>query len=200
MSCDVATPPHFKVLVIGESGVGKSSLVQQLTESTFDEHNFITTIGVDFRTYSLGETKLGIWDTAGQERFRSITLNCYRGAAGILLLFDLTDPSTFRAIPEWYREVRDCAPTAQLLLAGTKADAATCRRVTFEEGQAMAVELGIPLYMEVSAKTGQHVHDAFSWLAHHMRDTRSTEETVATTELPAEAPTRSFYADWCAIL
>jgi len=98
----------LKLLIIGNSGVGKSCLLFRFADDLYTE-NYITTIGVDFKIKTLEiedkSTKLQIWDTAGQERFRNITASYYRGAAGIMIVYDITDLESFNAIPSWLIEI-----------------------------------------------------------------------------------------------
>ena len=110
----IAKPDYlFKVLMIGESGAGKSALLARFVDGTF-ESNFISTIGVDFKIhYMKTETgkniKIQVWDTAGQERFRTITTSYYRGASGVLIVFDVTDEMSFEKIRYWLNELKEHA-------------------------------------------------------------------------------------------
>ena len=100
----------FKILIIGESGVGKTCLLQRFCENSFDS-NFISTIGVDFKKKMMNvedkKVKLQIWDTAGQERFRNITSSYYRGTQGCLIVYDVNDPVTLQKVAEWFTEITD---------------------------------------------------------------------------------------------
>eukprot|EP01124_Arcella_intermedia_P024862 TRINITY_DN4291_c0_g1_i1.p1 TRINITY_DN4291_c0_g1~~TRINITY_DN4291_c0_g1_i1.p1 ORF type:complete len:194 (-),score=30.05 TRINITY_DN4291_c0_g1_i1:4-585(-) len=157
----------FKLLLIGDSGVGKSSLLLRFAENYFTD-TFISTIGVDFKTRTIhlqeSTIKLQIWDTAGQERFRTITSSFYRGSHGIMLVFDVTDPQSFANVRQWARDIqRYATDNVQRLLIGNKCDAAQ-RRVSPQEAQEFADQEGIP-YLECSAKSGYHVEEAFVRLA-----------------------------------
>ena len=163
----------FKVPLIGNTGVGKTSLLLRLTDNTFNDQT-ITSIGVDFkvRYYELnGETiKVQIWDTAGQERFRSITRAYYRGAHGIILVYDITDRASFEHLREWMRDVNTNAPPdACRVLVANKSDLVNhSRMVTEEEGAALGREYGIP-FMEISVKNADNVESLFVSLVTSMR-------------------------------
>lgn len=157
----------MKILLIGDSGVGKSCLLVRFVEDKFSP-SFITTIGIDFKIKTVDingkKIKLQLWDTAGQERFRTITTAYYRGAMGIILVYDVTDERTFTNIKQWFKTVNDHAnDEAQLLLVGNKSDMDT-RLVTYEQGEALAKELGLP-FIEASAKDDKNVNDIFFTLA-----------------------------------
>lgn len=158
----------IKLLLIGDSGVGKSCCLLRFSEDSFTP-SFITTIGIDFkiRTIDLDgkRVKLQIWDTAGQERFRTITTAYYRGAMGILLVYDVTDQKSFDNIKTWFSNVEQHASEGvNKILIGNKCDWEEKRQVSTEQGQALADELGIP-FMEVSAKTNINIEKAFYSLA-----------------------------------
>ncbi|KAK3067094.1 GTP-binding protein [Teratosphaeriaceae sp. CCFEE 6253] len=158
----------IKLLLIGDSGVGKSCCLLRFSEDSFTP-SFITTIGIDFkiRTIELDgkRVKLQIWDTAGQERFRTITTAYYRGAMGILLVYDVTDEKSFNNIRTWFSNVEQHASEGvNKMLIGNKCDWEEKRAVSTQQGQALADELGIP-FMEVSAKSNISVEKAFFSLA-----------------------------------
>jgi len=168
--------PHYdfliKLLLIGDSGVGKSCLLLRFCDDAWTP-SFITTIGIDFkiRTIELDgkRIKLQIWDTAGQERFRTITVAYYRGAMGILLVYDVTDERSFNNIRTWYSNVEQHASEGvNKILIGNKCDWADKRVVTVEQGRELAAELGIP-FMETSAKVNISVEDAFFSLARDIK-------------------------------
>jgi Ras-related protein Rab-1A len=151
-----------KMVMIGDSGVGKSCLMKRFSDGVFVE-NYISTIGVDFsiRTIDLDGkiAKLQIWDTAGQERFRTITTSYYRGANAIIVVFDLSHRTSFENITSWMKEVREYARSdVTMLLVGNKMDLG--REVTTEEAQAMADHLKVP-YVETSARNATNVDAAF---------------------------------------
>eukprot|EP01018_Ginkgo_biloba_P033844 Gb_23645 [translate_table: standard] len=155
----------IKLLLIGDSGVGKSCLLLRFSDDSFTT-SFITTIGIDFkiRTIELDgkRVKLQIWDTAGQERFRTITTAYYRGAMGILLVYDVTDESSFNNIRNWIRNIEQHASdNVNKILVGNKADMDESKRaVPTARGQALADEFGIKFF-ETSAKTNLNVEQVF---------------------------------------
>ncbi|KAF3481007.1 GTP-binding protein [Arthroderma uncinatum] len=158
----------IKLLLIGDSGVGKSCCLLRFSEDSFTP-SFITTIGIDFkiRTINLDgkRVKLQIWDTAGQERFRTITTAYYRNAMGILLVYDVTDERSFKNIRTWFSNVEQHASEGvHKILIGNKCDGEEKRAVSVEQGQQLADELGIP-FLEVSAKNNINVDKAFYSLA-----------------------------------
>lgn len=163
----------FKLLLIGDSGVGKSCLLLRFADDTYTE-SYISTIGVDFkiRTIELeGKTvKLQIWDTAGQERFRTITSSYYRGAHGIIVVYDVTDESTFANVKQWLQEIeRYACEGVNKLLVGNKADLMNSKAVDFESAKQLADELGIA-FLETSAKDATNVEQAFLTMAKQIKD------------------------------
>eukprot|EP00250_Pteridium_aquilinum_P012717 c20895_g1_i1 orf=534-1181(-) len=155
----------LKLLLIGDSGVGKSCLLLRFSDDSFTT-SFITTIGIDFkiRTVDLDgkRVKLQIWDTAGQERFRTITTAYYRGAMGILLVYDVTDETSFQNIRNWIKNIeQNAADNVNKILVGNKADMDGSRRaVATARGQALADEFGIRFF-ETSARTSLNVENVF---------------------------------------
>merc|ERR1712060_313113 len=154
----------FKYIIIGDTGVGKSCLLLQFTDKRFQPVHDLT-IGVEFgaRMVSIDgkQIKLQIWDTAGQESFRSITRSYYRGAAGALLVYDITRRETFNSLASWLDDARQHAnANMTIMLIGNKSDLTHRRAVTTEEGEAFAKEHGL-VFMETSAKTAHNVEEAF---------------------------------------
>jgi len=154
----------FKYIIIGDTGVGKSCLLLQFTDRRFQPIHDLT-IGVEFGarmiTIDKKQIKLQIWDTAGQESFRSITRSYYRGAAGALLVYDITRRETFTHLTSWLEESRQHAsPNMTIMLIGNKCDDEEKRAVTYEEGESFAKQHGL-LFLETSAKTAHNVEDAF---------------------------------------
>jgi len=163
----------FKLLIIGDSGVGKSCLLLRFSDDIFTD-SFISTIGVDFkiRTIEIGgsKIKLQIWDTAGQERFRTITSSYYRGAHGIIVVYDVTEQKSFNNITKWLKEIDTFAgPTVQKLLVGNKCDLQSERAVTTEQGKELAGKLNIP-FVETSAKDSINVEQAFIKMAEDIKN------------------------------
>ncbi|KAL8507893.1 hypothetical protein ACS0TY_018442 [Phlomoides rotata] len=154
----------FKYIIIGDTGVGKSCLLLQFTDKRFQPVHDLT-IGVEFGARMINidnkPMKLQIWDTAGQESFRSITRSYYRGAAGALLVYDITRRETFNHLASWLEDARQHAnPNMSIMLIGNKCDLAHRRAVSTEEGEQFAKENGL-IFMEASAKTAQNVEEAF---------------------------------------
>ncbi|KAJ8038838.1 Ras-related protein Rab-14 [Holothuria leucospilota] len=154
----------FKYIIIGDMGVGKSCLLHQFTEKKFMA-DCPHTIGVEFGTriieVSGQKIKLQIWDTAGQERFRAVTRSYYRGAAGALMVYDITRRSTYNHLSSWLTDARNLTnPNTVIFLIGNKSDLEAQRDVTYEEAKQFAEENGL-LFLEASAKTGEHVEEAF---------------------------------------
>jgi Ras-related protein Rab-1A len=163
----------FKLLLIGDSGVGKSSLLLRFADDTYAE-SYISTIGVDFkiRTIELdGKTiKLQIWDTAGQERFRTITSSYYRGAHGIIIVYDVTDLESFNNVKQWLKEIdRYACENVNKLLVGNKSDLADKRAVVQAEAEAFAEELGVK-FLETSAKKSLNVEESFMVMAKEIKN------------------------------
>ncbi|KAI3846114.1 hypothetical protein MKW98_015483 [Papaver atlanticum] len=170
----------FKILLIGDSGVGKSSLlVSFISNDTTPENHLSPTIGVDFKIKQLTvggkKLKLTIWDTAGQERFRTLTSSYYRSAQGIILVYDVTRRESFTNLSDvWAKEVelystnQDCIK----MLVGNKVDRDVERAVTREEGVALANDLGC-LFLECSARTRENVEKCFEELALKIMDVPS---------------------------
>ncbi|KAL9459547.1 hypothetical protein AB3S75_002864 [Citrus x aurantiifolia] len=167
----------FKLLMIGDSGVGKSSLLLSFTSDNFEELS--PTIGVDFKVKYVDvggkKLKLAIWDTAGQERFRTLTSSYYRGAQGIIMVYDVTRRDTFTNLSDvWAKEIdlystnQDCIK----LLVGNKVDKESERVVTKKEGINFAREYGC-LFIECSAKTRVNVQQCFEELVLKILDTPS---------------------------
>lgn len=174
----------FKILLVGNSGVGKSSLLLRFTAGKFDD--LAPTIGVDFKVKTIDlrrkRLKLTIWDTAGQERFRTLTSTYYRGAQGIILVYDVTRRATFTDLSDvWLKEVdrystnKDCIK----MLIGNKVDLEeSARVVTKKEGIAFARQHGC-LFLEASAKTSINVQRCFDELVHKIMDTPSLTADTA---------------------
>lgn len=156
----------FKIIVIGDSGVGKSSLTVRLSEDVFYK-DYASTIAIDFRMHQMSymekRVRLQIWDTAGQERFQSVATAFYRGANGVMLCFDLTHRPSFQHLDQWMERVKQQAlPGIPCLLIGCKSDEARggARQVTQEEAMAWAAQHNMN-FIETSAKDKENVQVAF---------------------------------------
>ncbi|KAI0956633.1 GTP-binding protein of the rab [Taiwanofungus camphoratus] len=163
----------LKLLLIGDSGVGKSCLLLRFAEDAFTD-SYLSTIGVDFkiRTIELeGKTvKLQIWDTAGQERFRTIAAAYYRGAHGIVVVYDVTDNESFENVKGWLHEIeRYASETVKKLLIGNKSDLVERKVVAYSAAKEFADGLSIP-FVETSAKTSTNVEEAFLTMSKQIKD------------------------------
>ena len=176
-----ASRSQFKILLIGDAGVGKSSMLLRFTDDAFEEQ-MASTIGVDFRvkTVTLGgkTAKLTIWDTAGQERFRTLTSSYYRGCHGIIVVFDVNERETFENLPRWLEELELYTTTqfASKLLVGNKIDLKR-REVSVEEAQAFARKQAM-MYIEASAKTKEGIRQAFEEVVQKILDTPQLMEQI----------------------
>eukprot|EP01087_Luapelamoeba_hula_P020474 TRINITY_DN6991_c0_g1_i1.p1 TRINITY_DN6991_c0_g1~~TRINITY_DN6991_c0_g1_i1.p1 ORF type:complete len:227 (-),score=53.86 TRINITY_DN6991_c0_g1_i1:109-789(-) len=176
----------LKVMFIGETMVGKSSLILRLVDDTHT-HNMVPTIGIDFRHKTLNidndanPVHLQLWDTAGQERFRTITTAYYRGAEGFALVFDVTSQASFQRTQYWIETARkQTAASTRLpfILIANKTDLADKRVISTDEGREMARMHGMQ-YFEVSARTGSGVEEAFVHLARQVCTQRRQKEHQA---------------------
>lgn len=163
----------FKLLLIGDSGVGKTCILVRFSEDAFNS-TFISTIGIDFKIRTVDiegkKIKLQIWDTAGQERFRTITTAYYRGAMGIMLVYDVTNEKSFDNIRNWIRNIEEnAAADVEKMILGNKCDLEESREVSRERGQLLADEHQVR-FMETSAKSGQNVEQAFIQLAKDIKN------------------------------
>lgn len=159
---------QFKVVLLGESAVGKSSLVLRFVKGQFHEYQE-STIGAAFLTQTIciddSTIKFEIWDTAGQERYHSLAPMYYRGAQAAIIVYDITSQDSFVRAKSWVKELQRLANTNIVIaLAGNKADLANKRAVEFDEAQAYADENNL-LFMETSAKTAQNVNEIFLAIA-----------------------------------
>ena len=155
----------YKVLLLGDTTVGKTCFLMKYTDKTFQDIH-MATIGLDYRLKTMKlkngkNIKLQIWDTAGQDRFRAITKNYYKGSHGIILIYDVTNLQTFENVKNWVNQIREEASTKVVIyIAANKIDMETERKVTKQEGESLAQELGFP-FMETSAKSGININETF---------------------------------------
>ncbi|VFQ72422.1 unnamed protein product [Cuscuta campestris] len=154
----------FKIVIIGDSAVGKSNLLSRYAMNEFHPHSK-TTVGVEFQTQTLRidgkEVKAQIWDTAGQERFRAVISAYYRGAFGALVVYDITRRTTFDSVPRWIQELNTHSETTVArMLVGNKSDLGKIRAVSVEEGRSLAEAEGL-FFMETSALDSTNVTRAF---------------------------------------
>eukprot|EP00917_Polyrhabdina_sp_WS-2016_P028923 GHVP01061651.1.p1 GENE.GHVP01061651.1~~GHVP01061651.1.p1 ORF type:complete len:194 (+),score=34.32 GHVP01061651.1:459-1040(+) len=188
-----------KLLMVGDSGVGKSCILLRFCDDEFTPC-FISTIGIDFkmRRLTVGDktVELQIWDTAGQERFRTITSAYYRGSMGIVLAYDITVRRSFENITRWIDNIRSNAPAEVcIILVGNKCDSDNDRAVSVEEGQKLAEELGVS-FLEASAKECINVDETFLTLTEAVLSTfdfKEEEEEEAANILSEEKQK----SKWC---
>nr|CAD7399229.1 unnamed protein product [Timema cristinae] len=163
----------LQVMLLGDSGVGKTCLLVRFRDGLFLSGNFISTVGIDFRNKVVvvdqSKVKLQIWDTAGQERFRSVTHAYYRDAHALLLLYDVTNKTSFDNIRAWLGEIREYAQDdVVIMLLGNKADCGSERLVRKEDGERLAREYNVT-FMETSARTGMNVELTFMAVAKDLK-------------------------------
>ena len=176
----------YKILTIGESGVGKTCILRRFVDNKFLK-NHLATIGIDFKTKNLtvnNQTiKLKIWDTAGQDRFRNITNQYYKGADGIALVFDLTDINTYEKIKDWMTQIKANTKSEELglVLLGNKKDLDT-RQITKAKGEELGNELGID-YFETSAASGEGIDEAFKHLSTIIMEKKGIKDNKDTYQL-----------------
>ncbi len=165
----------FRVVLLGEAGVGKTSLLRRFTENAFEEH-YKKTIGTTFASKDVKvmcedgltrDARLVIWDMGGQDTYRELRRRFMKGAAGGILVYDVTRPETFMAMNNWYESFRETCPTANVIICANKVDL-TKKRMVPEQPGLMLRDWFQAEYFETSAKTGQLVTDVFARLAEQM--------------------------------
>lgn len=164
-SSEITPIPSYKILLLGNSAVGKTCIIIRYSENKFIE-NYDTTIGLNYKLKQLdiegNPIKLQIWDTSGEEKFKSIAKNFYRNANGVLLVYDICNRKSFDEVEEWISQIKDNADNDDivLVLCGNKIDLENNRTVTKEEGQQLAKNNGISFF-ECSAKNGVNINEIF---------------------------------------
>lgn len=179
----------FKIILVGDSNVGKTCVVQSFKSGIFFEKQQ-NTIGVDFTVRTLDidgkKVKLQVWDTAGQERFRTITQSYYRSAHGAMVAYDITRRSTFESVSHWIGEVEQYgASSVVLILIGNKSDLHANRQVLFEDACTLAEKHGVLAALETSAKEAQNIEAAFGLMA---RELMARNGMTVIDEISLEAP------------
>ncbi|XP_065065965.1 ras-related protein Rab-26-like isoform X2 [Rhopilema esculentum] len=174
--------PEYKVMLIGDSGVGKTCVLVRFKDGAFLSGSFISTVGIDFKNKLLvldgSKIKLQIWDTAGQERFRSITHAYYRDAHALLLLYDVSSRKSFENSRAWLSEIQEYATgEVVVMLLGNKADLAKEKVVKREEGAKLAKDFQVP-FLETSAKSGMNIELAFEAAARELVKKQGSESNV----------------------
>ncbi|MBN3288518.1 RAB3B protein, partial [Polyodon spathula] len=157
----------FKLLIIGNSSVGKTSFLFRYADDSFS-NSFVSTVGIDFKVKTVyrndKRVKLQIWDTAGQERYRTITTAYYRGAMGFILMYDICNEESFNAVQDWATQIKTYSwDNAQVILVGNKCDMEDERLVPAEKGRCLADQLGFE-YFEASARENINVKQVFERL------------------------------------
>ena len=173
----------FKVLLLGNSDVGKSSLLLRYVDSVWSD-TFVPTIGVDFKvkTIEIGgkKVKLQIWDTAGQERFRTVVSTYFRGAHGIFLIYDITNRDSFKNLENWLIEIeKNASENVLKILIGNKNDLEDERDISPDEGKSFANRNGMQ-FIETSAKMNTNVNEAFETLGKLMIEFNSQQKQAMT--------------------
>ena len=173
----------YKVLLLGDSSVGKTCFLLRYCDKSFQDVH-LSTIGLDYRLKSMTlknnkNIKLQIWDTAGQDRFRAITKNYYKGANGIILIYDVTNMQTYENVKNWISQIKEeASPNVIIYLVGNKIDVPDEQRlIKAEEGQKIADEFNLP-FKEASAKDGTNVNEIFQELLEEI------DEKYAKIEVP----------------
>ena len=161
-------PPLYKILLLGDSTVGKTCFLLRYTDDTFlDVH--MATIGLDYRlkTMILNDQKIvkvQLWDTAGQDKFRAITRNYYKGAKGIILIYDVTNIKSYENIKKWINEIKEeISENVTIVLIGNKIDNENQRKISKEQGEKLANDYNVTFF-ETSAKTGQGINESVFYL------------------------------------
>ncbi|XP_012877105.1 PREDICTED: ras-related protein Rab-19 isoform X2 [Dipodomys ordii] len=157
----------FKVILIGDSNVGKTCVVQHFKSGVYTETQQ-NTIGVDFtvRSLEIDGKKVKVWDTAGQERFRTITQSYYRSAHAAIIAYDLTRRATFESVPHWIHEIEKYgAANLVIMLIGNKSDMWEKRHVLFEDACTLAEKYGLLAVLETSAKESKNIDEVFVLMA-----------------------------------
>ena len=190
----------FKILVVGDSGVGKSCIMVRFTDDAFNE-SFISTIGIDFKVRTIevnGVTiKLQIWDTAGQERFHTITAHYFRGAMGIMLVYDVCDNSSFNNIKKWMRSIlKDEGFKGQIMILGNKCDREDGRMVAKRRGEVVAKAYGVS-FLETSAKENINIEESFIAISRIILDKMQDNKTETETNIPTADVNKSLRQKCC---
>ena len=177
----------FKVLLLGDSTVGKTCFLMRFTENTFQEIH-MSTIGLDYRFKKMPvddgkEATVQIWDTAGQDRFRAITKNYYKGAHGIILIYDVTNQKTFENVRNWVTQIRENASEKAIIyIVGNKIDDKQNKVVTKEDGEKMAKEFYLKFF-EASAKEDINIAPTFEALVKDIYKVNGNSEEGANGKL-----------------
>ena len=191
----------YKVLLLGDSSVGKTCFLLRYCDKSFQDVH-LSTIGLDYRLKSMTlknnkNIKLQIWDTAGQDRFRAITKNYYKGANGIILIYDVTNMQTYENVKNWISQIKEeASPNVIIYLVGNKIDVPDEQRlIKAEDGQKIADEFNLP-FKEASAKDGTNVNEIFQELLEEI-DEKYTKIEVPKGERKNQLFTGKKKKSWC---
>jgi len=162
-------PQKHKLVVLGGQHVGKTSIISQYTDGSISEH-YQATIGIDFVAKSVlrpdGQIRFHIWDTSGQEKFQSLARAYMEGASAAIVVYDVTQPESLDQAGWWVDKVHEvCGEAPVIALVGNKADIVSEQKVYKDQGEHLAQDLGVKLFMEASAKTGKNIEALFQKLA-----------------------------------
>ena len=188
----------YKVIVVGAGKVGKTSLTIRFAEDRFRE-SYLPTLGVDFMTKNLtvneAKVKLQLWDTGGQEFVMSLLPFYFSGAAGGVLVYDITNRNSFNSLDYWLKQIRQNAGDVPVVLAGNKVDIADQRKVSTEEAQTFAADKNL-LYLETSAKTGVSVPDLFEGIVKVIVDREAKKRASKTKKDEKEEEKEGEFSFW----
>ena len=182
----------FKILLIGDSGVGKTSILKRYSDDVYEKDSS-STVGIDFkiRTIEMNgiKIKLQMWDTAGQERFRNITTAYYRNALGVIIVFDITNRTSFENVEYWISNVKDNNPRrCEIVLVGDKSDLRYTQNITQQEIDELVAKYGMR-YFETSAKQDYMIDDVFKYLTHTIK--KNIDEEINDNNDNNNEPSRS---------
>ena len=156
----------IKLLIVGDSSVGKSNFIYRFIENKFCQ-SYMTTTGIDLKTGNIDiknkKIRVQLWDTAGQEKYRAITKNLFLKVQGVLIIYDITNENSFQNLKLWMNTIKEECDHMEILLIGNKSDLEEQRKVKKDEAIAFAQEEKIE-YMETSSKTGENIHKAIGFI------------------------------------
>ena len=180
---DTSPSKSYKVLLLGNSSVGKTCILIRFSEDTFND-NYEVTIGLNYRikTITLDNTpiKMQIWDTSGEEKFKAIAKNFYRGAHGVLLIYDICQKSSFLDVKGWIEQIIENTDNDDIvmILCGNKSDMEKERVISKEEGENLAKNYGIPFF-ECSAKNNINIDEIFNTMANNIHSKAGNRYSIA---------------------
>jgi Ras-related protein Rab-1A len=171
----------YKILLVGDAGVGKTSIINRAADGTFTGATDSTLVGKDFKTFNTKTSdgkknvQLRLWDTAGQERYHTVTASYYRGAHAVIFVYDISDRPSFENLKRWMEDVhRYCMSEVTFFVVGNKTDLVAEREVQEGQGKEFATEsMDVPFF-EVSAKSGDNINSAFTELGHLLSRSHSS--------------------------